>query len=299
MHTETEILRTLFTAASQIRPATSDSTQKLLSLSRIYLSVSELVQTGYPAWDGVSAGLCSELGNGLFKVMLQKAGKKGPVAERLLLVSSMYDLMNGTELYPDSTKRGQWDRIAAKAIDDYFQDRSGDHGTDDADTAVCLCLLDWFYFSEDAEDDPWMKHLKTTIGSWNRSFTAEGWKDTDIETALDRIEIMNRNSYMLLDPTYDSTIREAFRHYVRMATAKPSLTLSCSALGRLYDIATGGDTLPEEQEAGRFATAGLFHIEPASVPGSDTHLYCTSYRIADLCRTIINRLQAEALAAIA
>lgn len=297
MHTETEILRTLFTAASQIRPATSDSTQKLLSLSRIYLSVSELVQTGYPAWDGVSAGLCSELGDGLFKVMLQKAGKKGPVAERLLLVSSMYDLMNGTELYPDSTKRGQWDRIAAKAIDDYFHDRSRDHGTDDADTAVCLCLLDWFYFSEDAEDDPWMKHLKTTIGSWNRSFTAEGWKDTDIETALDRIEIMNRNSYMLLDPTYDSTIREAFLLYSKKADTAP--TLPCSIIGKLYSLAVGGDFLPEEEETARRMAARLQNQESVDSEDSDSRLYTVSFRIAVLCQELLRKIQEDAIAAIA
>lgn len=296
MHTESETLKTLFASVSGIRPKAEDSPQRLMSLSRAYLAVHELLMTGYPAWEGVSTRVCTELGDRLFKAMLQKTAQDCPTAEKLRLISEMYGLLNGTSLYMDGSKSELWNETAAKAIEDYLDCRAGDAGAT-AGTAACLCLLDWFYLMEDVDDDPWMEYLKTTIGAWSASYTPEGWTDTGFETALERIEAMSRNSYMLLDPSHDGTVREAFLYYFHKAAASP--TLPHTALGRLYDIATGGDSLPGELETGHFAATGLRRIESASAPGSDTRLYCTSYRIADLCRELIREMQADATAAIA
>lgn len=292
MHTESETLKTLFASVSGIRPKAEDSPQRLMSLSRAYLAVHELLMTGYPAWEGVSTRVCTELGDRLFKAMLQKTAQDCPTAEKLRLISEMYGLLNGTSLYMDGSKSELWNETAAKAIEDYLDSRAGNAGAT-AGTAACLCLLDWFYLMEDVDDDPWMEYLKTTIGTWSASYTPEGWTGTGFETALERLEAMSRNSYMLLDPSHDGTVREAFLYYSHKAAASP--TLPHTALGRLYDIATGGDSLPGELETGHFAATGLRRIESASAPGSDTRLYCTSYRIADLCRDITKRLQAQVI----
>lgn len=296
MHTESETLKTLFASVSGIRPKAEDSPQRLMSLSRAYLAVHELLMTGYPAWEGVSTRACTELGDRLFKAMLQKTAQDCPTAEKLRLISEMYGLLNGTSLYMDGSKNDIWNATAAKVLEAYLDGSNTDTDTS-AEAAACLCLLDWFYLMEDVDDDPWMEYLKTTIGAWSASYTPEGWTDTGFETALERIEAMNRNSYMLLDPSHDGTVREAFLYYSRKAAASP--TLPHTALGRLYDIATGGDSLPGELETGHFAATGLRRIESASAPGSDTRLYCTSYRIADLCRELIREMQADAIAAIA
>ena len=266
MHTESETLKTLFASA------------------------------GHPAWEGVSTRVCTELGDRLFKAMLQKTAQDCPTAEKLRLISEMYGLLNGTSLYMDGSKNDIWNATAAKVLEAYLDGSNTDTDTS-AEAAACLCLLDWFYLMEDVDDDPWMEYLKTTIGAWSASYTPEGWTDTGFETALERIEAMSRNSYMLLDPSYDGTVREAFLYYSHKAAASP--TLPHTALGRLYDIATGGDSLPGELETGHFAATGLRRIESASAPGSDTRLYCTSYRIADQCRELIREMQADAIAAIA
>lgn len=296
MHTESETLKTLFASVSGIRPKAEDSPQRLMSLSRAYLAVHELLMTGYPAWEGVSTRVCTELGDRLFKAMLQKMAQDCPTAEKLRLISEMYGLLNGTSLYMDGSKNDIWNATAAKVLEAYLDGSNTDTDTS-AEAAACLCLLDWFYLMEDVDDDPWMEYLKTTIGAWSASYTPEGWTGTGFETALERIEAMSRNSYMLLDPSHDGTVREAFLHYSHKAAASP--TLPHTALGRLYDIATGGDSLPGELETGHFAATGLRRIESASAPGSDTRLYCTSYRIADLCWELIREMQADAIAAIA
>lgn len=274
----------------------SDSPERLMSLSRACRSVSALLQTGYPEWEGASTASCARKGNSLFDLMLRKAGQGCPTADTLELISEMYGLLNGVSPIPDQSRSRRWDDAAADVLEAYFRDRAA-MPSDREQTAACLCLLDWFYFMEDTEDEPWMQYLKATVESWSASYTPDGWPDITTETALARIEVLSRNSYMLLDPSHDSIVRAAFLHYSRKAAASPALPYT--ALGRLYDLATGGDSLPEEQEAAHTATAGLSRLESASAPGSDTRLYCTSYRIADLCRSITRRLQDEVLAAIA
>lgn len=275
----------------------SDSPQRLMSLSRACRSVSALLQTGYPEWEGASAATCVRTGHGLFDLMLRKTGQNCPTADKLELISEMYGLLNGISPCPDQSRSRLWDEAAADALEAYFRDRAAMPAAREQ-TAACLCLLDWFYFMEDVEDEPWMQYLKATVNTWTASFNPEeGWKDTPTETALERIEVLSRNSYMLLDPSHDSTVRAAFLHYSRKAAASPALP--CTALGRLFDLATGGDSLPGEQEAARTAASGLSRLESASAPGSDTRLYCTSYRIADLCRSIMARMQDEVFGAIA
>lgn len=275
----------------------SDSPQRLMSLSRACRSVSVLLQTGYPEWEGASAATCIRTGHGLFDLMLRKTGQNCPTADKLELISEMYGLLNGISPCPDQSRSRLWDETAADALEAYFRDRAAMPAAREQ-TAACLCLLDWFYFMEDVEDEPWMQYLKATVNTWAASFNPEeGWKDTATETALERIEVLSRNSYMLLDPSHDGTVRTAFLHYSRKAAATPALP--CTALGHLYDLATGGDSLPGEQEAARTAASGLSRLESASAPGSDTRLYCTSYRIADLCRSIMGRMQEEALGATA
>ena len=251
----------------------SDSPQRLMSLSRACRSVSALLQTGYPEWEGASAATCVRTGHGLFDLMLRKTGQNCPTADKLELISEMYGLLNGISPRPDQSRSRLWDEAAADALEAYFRDRAAMPAT-----AACLCLLDWFYFMEDVEDEPWMQYLKATVNTWTASFNPEeGWKDTPTETALERIEVLSRNSYMLLDPSHDSTVRAAFLHYSRKAAASPALPW----------------------EAARTAAAGLSRLESASAPGSDTRLYCTSYRIADLCRSIMGRMQDEVFGAIA
>ena len=245
----------------------SDSPQRLMSLSRACRSVSALLQTGYPEWEGASAATCVRTGHGLFDLMLRKTGQNCPTADKLELISEMYGLLNGISPCPDQSRSRLWDEAAADALEAYFRDRA----------AIPAA---------------------PTVNTWAASFNPEeGWKDTPTETALERIEVLSRNSYMLLDPSHDSTVRAAFLHYSRKAAASPALP--CTALGRLFDLATGGDSLPGEQEAARTAAAGLSRLESASAPGSDTRLYCTSYRIADLCRSIMARMQDEVFGAIA
>ena len=174
----------------------SDSPQRLMSLSRACRSVSALLQTGYPEWEGASAATCVRTGHGLFDLMLRKTGQNCPTADKLELISEMYGLLNGISPCPDQSRSRLWDEAAADALEAYFRDRAAMPAAREQ-TAACLCLLDWFYFMEDVEDEPWMQYLKATVNTWTASFNPEeGWKDTPTETALERIEVLSRNSYM-------------------------------------------------------------------------------------------------------
>ena len=74
-----------------------------------------------------------------------------------------------------------------------------------------------FDLSHDEEPDDYELFLKTTISSWANSLNDDGsWDNISEEAALGRLRVMDMNSYMLLDKTYESELQRAFAFYCRI-----------------------------------------------------------------------------------
>ena len=69
---------------------------------------------------------------------------------------------------------------------------------------------------EEDDEDIYMQYLHSVIESWVQQQDIDGgWYDIDENTAIARIEIMSRNSYMLMDSSYDSALFKAIIYYGR------------------------------------------------------------------------------------
>ena len=96
----------------------------------------------------------------------------------------------------------------------------------------------------------WYTYLTQTADEWVDSLTPDGlWEGITIPEALERIEVMNRISYMLLDHSRDADIRRAYACY-----AKHIHNLSkhsAPVLERWYTLCTEGNAIPFKPEEAR------------------------------------------------
>lgn len=286
-------LKSLYTKLRAVRPGVSDSSERLLSLARAYMALYRAVFCcGQLEREFSGSRGLSEAGSALFKVMRRKVEGSGMGEERSELLSCMYQLMTDTAVIPDSDKRRSWDTLALELFRRYFQTATREEGL--IRTGICRCILDYFYFSL-PEDDEWFLFLKTTVREWASAFSADrGWEGIGDLEALERIGVMNRNSYMFLDTTCDETVRMAFEYYSRALAGREMVPLH--VLGRLYDAAMDGNAYPIDRRTAGIAADRISALGGIYPDDSDERLYALSYRVCSLCEKIMEEVQQEAVA---
>ena len=124
-----------------------------------------------------------------------------------------YDRMGKDSLIVDFRRMERWYEAAERAVEGSFA-TARNNGM--VRTALCRCLTCYFYLSHAERDDEWYAYLTQTADEWTASLTPEGlWEDITIPEALERIEVMNRISYMLLDHSRDADIRRVYNCYAK------------------------------------------------------------------------------------
>ena len=107
--------------------------------------------------------------------------------------------------------------------------------------ALCRCLTCYFYQPCPDREDPWFAYLTATADAWAAAFSpVRGWEGLRLTEALERIEVMNRISYMLLDHSRDAVIRRAYNHYARRMEA--------TAQEQWRMLRTEGNAIPLDKE---------------------------------------------------
>lgn len=237
---------TLYGLVRNVRPQVSDTSVRLCALARVYMAMYRLHFTlDIPSGDGRSLKEYSRKAVELFRVMRSKAlAETEDLSCRCRLVVQLYDLMNGTDYVADAARQQAWEETADAVLDYYFRHRYADAMQAEAARAdVCRCILDFFYFSAPEEEDGWWIFLKDTLTMWAETFVpSSGWKDTDFYTALERVDVMNRYSYMYLDPAFDKVARQAFAFYVPCAVQ--AAVRQPEVCGLLHDLALEGNAWP-------------------------------------------------------
>ena len=286
-------LKSLYARLSAVHPKESDSSERLLSLARAYMALYRTVFCcGQLEREFAGSRGLSEAGSALFHVMERKVADCGVGAEQSRLLSCMYQLMTDTAVIPDSGKRLSWDALALNLFRRYFRMATQEEGF--IRTGICRCILDYFYFSL-PEGDAWFTFLKTTVRGWASEFSADkGWEGLGDLEALERIGIMNQNSYMFLDTTCDETVRMAFECYSRALTGRETVPLH--VLGSLYDAAMDGNAYPIDRRTAAIAADRIYALGRIYPEDSDESLYALSYRVCFLCEKIMEDVQQEAVA---
>jgi hypothetical protein len=151
---------------------------------------------------------------------------------------------------------------------------------------------------EDRERDESFIYFKQKIASWVQSQHTNGhWEGLPDHEALERIEIMCRNSNIFLDSTHDDRIRQALVYYRQRISIVPSRNIAHDyTLSLLYELNAYGGIGPvdisltqriievAQEDAGKFP------------PGSDDELFCTALAVDCLCMKITHDEQQEMLA---
>lgn len=158
-----------------------------------------------------------------------------------------YDRMGKDSLIVDFRRMDRWYEAAERAVEGSFA-TARNNGM--VRTALCRCLTCYFYLSHAERDDEWYAYLTQTADEWTASLTPDGlWEGITIPEALERIEVMNRISYMLLDHSRDADIRRVYNCYAKRIHNLSKH--SAPVLERWYTLCTEGNAIPFKPEEAR------------------------------------------------
>lgn len=153
---------------------------------------------------------------------------------------SAYDALGSDSVVVDFQRLDRWYAAAERVVEGSFALAESD-GLLRA--VLCRCLTCYFYQMPSAQEDEWYAYLMSTADDWASSLSPSGhWEGLPLDEALERIEVLNRISYMLLDHTRDAAVRLAYAGYsplVSTLAQAPVPVLEC-----WYALCTAGNVLP-------------------------------------------------------
>lgn len=296
----TKPLQSLLPGVLRTRPDVFSSADRLLSLCRVYTALYDLVVTNGLDGEFGRREEYAERADELLHVFLLKITSTDEPVSRCALISAMYALVCGTTLAAGSRHMDVCREQTIRLLYDYAG-ADETHGL--LQTGICRCISDMLY-PEIPEEDACFRFFRTSLREWAEALSAEGcWAGLPFDVALERIGVMNRNSYMFLDRTYDSLAGRAFDYY-RRRLAVPSDPGNFDerylrTLGRLYDAAVEGNAYaPDPALAGRIARF-MYDYARMLHGRDDEWLYCASYAVRSLADEITAEVQAGGLQHIA
>lgn len=151
------------------------------------------------------------------------------------------------------------------------------------------CIAYWLYpISKDNADSEVFRYLKNCLHSWIQVLSGKDeWPGLPVLDALQRINLLNANSYMFLDNTYDPIIRLLYEHYRPLVSVAPTTRINgLHTMGLLYEQAINFNAYPYDPATKASAVHGLKKSSGLLIPYSDEWLYVISYLIYDLCETL-------------
>ena len=129
-------------------------------------------------------------------------------------------------------------------------------------TSLCRCLTDYFYGSPSPETDEWYRHLQSVADTWQSSFLPSvGWGGASPEETLERVEVLNRLSYMFLDASRDSVVRMGYEVCASLMRQTSALSSRCWELW--YVLNTAGNACPLNGEEASRAVSVLCRLHRA------------------------------------
>ena len=204
---------------------------------------------------------------------------------RLRLLSSSFDLLNGVTLVSDLERSDRWYQLAESVVD-RCPAPTGCSGL--LQTSLCRCLTDYFYGSPSPEADEWYRHLQSVADTWQSSFLPSvGWGGASPEETLERVEVLNRLSYMFLDASRDSVVRMGYEVCASLMRQTSAPSSRCWELW--YVLNTAGNACPlNGEEASRAVSAlcRLHRADPVAV---------SAYRLAWECHRQMSLAEVPAL----
>lgn len=184
------------------------SDKSLLALSDSYLSLRQLFFAGsmdedYVRLEDIDAAL-----DILYDITLSRCVAEQPLGRRCRMLAIMYAIA-----YMQMRVEAEecFERMC-EATEEWM------HGAEVSAESVydvlrCISILYYDVPAEERASDAAYRRFKEYVGMWSSGMTAEGcWPGVSLEESLLRLEILSRNSTLLLDETNDAHIDRACRY---------------------------------------------------------------------------------------
>lgn len=290
---KTEPLQSLLPGVLRTRPDVYSSTERLLSFCRVYTALSAFVATTCPEGECGSRGEYAGRAAELLRVIRCKIAATDELVSRTALVSAMYALSCETSLVTD---RDEMDACCGATLRLIHEYAAAGKPCGLVQTGICRCISDMFY--PEIPDDACFAFFRGCVREWADTLSARGcWENAGFDVALERIGVMNRNSYMFLDKTYDGHIRRASDYY-RRRIAVPEDPVNFDerylpTLGRLYDLLLDGHACVVDRETAGRIVRFMSRYSQTLCAGDDAWFYCMSYAVRHAAEQAAMRADAE------
>lgn len=271
-------------------PSPADSVLRLLACTRLYAAVSRLQAVGAAGRVCPDRRAHDSRVGGLLRVLRERLSRPGlPLTDKARLAAAYYDLRS--EAVPFSTP-GVDDPFleAVTSLMDRYPSAEEDGAS--AEAAVCRCLACYFY-PDLWEDDEWACLLTDTVRRWASCLRPDGtWEGLTVAGALERIEVMNRYSYMFLDGRFDEAVRRACGHYIPLSLV-PGGADELRRLSLCQDLLLQGNACPRDAVRARSLAARFSELSRLSAPHSDDAFRASSCLAVHLCEELMQPSAAD------
>ena len=268
------------------------SDNAVASLVKIYVALHNLVVTCSLDDTYGERKIYGKALDRLQRICLLRCSGTQPFARRSRMASVLHYMLYAACGCTDSDKLGSCCECGEELIAAW----SGSHPdtSDPSDRPLEYGILgniaDLCYSEpEEDRDDEAFRYFTGRIAEWTAAIDGNGeWPDVPEDEALQRVDILCRNSYMLLDGTHDRQIERLYDRYYeritgRLAGSADMTVDDCRTLALLYELAMY--YMPCEADYDKIA-----HIIQLAQEGmhtlpeeSDAHLICRAIYIDRLC----------------
>lgn len=268
----------LFSAFSSLALTGEDTPSRLLSHVRARVAGCRLS----PGFSGMFAVEGGNLSLPSFETLFRAVSRRCDAASlsasgRFLLCDALYALARESGRPYDAVTEGVCDAVLLGLLEEHSPCGTPRLSGEDVVSACCLCLED-FFSPGGWEDDPWYVFLRSTLSSWQASQSPDGsWEGLSPAQAWRRLAVLNRYSYLFLDPEFDGAALRGYACYKDRFLQSPSSLL---AVGSLLDAVLPGHLFPRCSELESEADARLRSLCSREAAGSDAYLYGCSYRLS-------------------
>ena len=264
---------------------------RLLSLARIYVSLYNLV--AFNSLDTVYGDrkIFQQKIDTLLRILQERCGSERDIVLHARMVEMMFSLVCGIVAPVDFKKRNS----CCEAVNALVRDHMYGCGSLLEQSCLCKCLTDLLYPGP-VQDGLYYPYLQDQIAGWTSGLNDDdGWPGVSVDIALERIEVLNRNSYMLLDKRYDGMICGLFSYYrnqLPVPENPANFDVCClPMLGQLYEIMLQGNTCDVDKSVLQRIAMFMYVYSGSFAEGSDDWLYCISFVVHHLCEDIADQIQ--------
>ena len=239
----------------------------------------------------------------LYGILRRHYGYRASFAAKAEILDAMISVASDGGLGIDEEKRAVNEHLADELISSYLDGFDKDSYNPEEFFAVMRLLLICMYGIVDEEDEdphPWITFVRTKLAGWAEELNKDGyWQGISEVEALQRLRLLEMNSCMFVDESYDKEIQQGYVHYCvgrdlpdnLSGTHSPD-TLHCYALQ--YEFICQGSFNQWEHAGYLDRIIGVLERQIPRLPAeSDEALYYRSLVIENCCRNVSREFQKQ------